>query len=795
MEAVELVLSGRVQGVGLRPFVARLADRLGLVGHVSNITAGVTILVEGSVEAIASFQEALVQDLPELVQLQRCETRRVEPKGLSGFRVTTTQDRGEDDGESAGVDTPLRSTALSAHIPVDLVLCDQCAAEVCGDGRRANYPFTSCTACGPRYSIIEHMPYERAWTTMARFPLCPACRDEYQSPKDRRLHAQTIACPACGPRAWLRDAQGAVLDASNPLRTAVAALRHGRILAVRGLGGYQLLVDATSKTAVARLRQRKGRLGKPLAVMVASADDAAELVELNDGERATLCSPAGPIVLARRRLSTRSGSAIAEAVPNGFSQLGVMLPTTPLHLLLLQQVEVPLICTSGNVEGEPLVRDADQAISQLGDVADVFLEHDRPIHNPIDDSVVQVIAGRVCPLRAARGLAPLPLPLGCDHPLLAVGGDQKNAVAVSNGSQAVLGPHIGDLNSLPTRARFEQQVTRLADLYGVDLNEATLVSDLHPGYYSHDWVARRAGPSRRVLVQHHHAHVIAALLSQSDVDWTSPVLGVAFDGTGYGLDGAVWGGEFLRVAGTSCHRWGHLREFLLPGNELAIRQPWRTSVALVRDALGDAAAATLPFANGQLSQVLTLLSKGPRLSPVTTSAGRLFDGVAGLILGCEQTDFEGEAAMRLEAACDPAAEGEYVLDASAATGTLDWRPLIRQLWSDCQQRRTAPGVMAMRFHRGLANGILQMCRQCPDVPIVLAGGVFQNRILVELLVERFADTGRKVIVPGPIPVNDGGLAAGQLAIASGLLQECSAADRLRTIASTSSGEASCHPCA
>ena len=426
---------------------------------------------------------------------------------------------------------------MTAQVPPDLVVCRRCMAELqSADDRRHEYAFTSCTDCGPRYSIIEQMPYERAQTSMGSFRLCDRCRAEYKAPSDRRFHAQTNACPDCGPQIWLRDSRGCLCARKEQaIRAAATAIRDGRIVAVRGLGGYQLVVDATLQEAVERLRQRKQRRGKPLAVMVPSLAEAMQLAQLDDAERQLLSEPAGPIVV----VAARSGSELAPAVTSGLHTVGLMLPTTPLHWLLLDAVERPIVCTSANVEGDPLAYDKDSADGELGGVADCWLEHDRPIQRPIDDSVVRLMAGRSTAIRLARGYAPLPLDVRTEQPLIALGGHQKTSVALSNGAQAVLGPHIGDLDTVAARERFVGQIKQLSELYGID--GPRLVCDQHPDYFTTQWAAEHAHDV--VQVQHHHAHIVAGMLEHGWLD--RQVLGVAFDGTGYGTDGNHLGRRVL----------------------------------------------------------------------------------------------------------------------------------------------------------------------------------------------------------------------------------------------------------
>tara|TARA_R110002111_G_scaffold2705_5_gene18028 strand:- start:13722 stop:16019 length:2298 start_codon:yes stop_codon:yes gene_type:complete len=740
MVAVKLTLNGRVQGIGLRPAVARRALELGLAGQISNTIQGVELVVEGPVDDLRRFEEGLDAHLPAGAWVENRQREVIETNALIGFEIIESEVEGP----------------LATQVPPDVAVCQECLAEISDpNDRRFGYPLTSCTNCGPRYSILKTMPYERAQTGMSQFTLCDCCQTEYRSSGDRRFHAQTNACPECGPRIWCHDATGReIANQSDAIKAAAAALQQGQIVALRGLGGYQLLVDATSEIAVEKLRQRKRRFGKPLAVMVSSLSEAEKLAYLDDSERGALSSPAAPIVL----LQSRGNSGLANGINASLNTLGVMLPTTPLHWLLLQHCSFPVVVTSANWEGEPLVYQQEIIGTRLKSVADLWLEHDRPIERPIDDSVVRWMAGRRVTIRLARGLAPLPLNLESDFPQIALGGHQKAAFALNNGRQSILGPHIGDLNGLASCERYQEQLESLQQLYGVA--QRNLVCDAHPEYFTSQWTARQSVPVD--TVQHHHAHIVASMLEQGWLD--RQVLGVAFDGTGWGADQTIWGGEFLLSTSTSYTRVAHLRPFYLPGGDSAIREPWRVAVSLVTQAAGREVAARLQLGTEQVEPLLKIMDS-KRFSPQTTSAGRLFDGVAALVLGVNRCDFEGQAAMLLEAVCDLSEPGCYDIPLQAGKPIqLDWRPLIVQILND-REAGVSWAVMAMRFHRGLARAVARLCDRFAPMPVVLGGGVFQNRCLVELLVEEMEQNGQPLGLPGTIPPNDGGLAAGQLAVA------------------------------
>lgn len=738
--AVQFTLSGRVQGVGLRPAIARWAQKLNLNGQISNTTQGVKLIVEGPENIVQRFENELDTHLPSGACLEKSARAHLKPSALSRFEIIESETEGP----------------LSTQVPPDIAVCEECLSEILEPvDRRFHYPITSCTNCGPRYSIIKSMPYERSQTSMSEFALCHCCETEYQSPHDRRFHAQTNACPKCGPHIWCEDAmRRQVAYHDDAIKAMVTALKQGQIVAMRGLGGYQFLVDATSELAVKKLRQRKQRYGKPLAVMVSLLNEAESLVYLDGVERSELTSPAAPIVL----LQSRCDSNLASNINPGLNTLGIMLPTTPLHWLLLQQCSFPLVVTSANREGEPLAYQRENISTELKSVADLWLEHNRPITRPIDDSVVRCIAGQSVAIRLARGLVPLPLELESSVSQIALGGHQKTALALCNARQSMLGPHIGDLDSLASCERYQEQLQSLKQLYGV--SQSSLVCDTHPNYFTSQWASRESVPLQ--TVQHHHAHIVAGMLEQGWLD--RQVLGVAFDGTGWGDDNTIWGGEFLLSTATNYTRVAHLRPFRLPGGERAMREPWRVAVSLVIQAAGMDVASRLKLNTEQVEPLLKII-ESKRLSPPTTSTGRLFDGVAALVLGIEHSDFEGEAAMLLEAICDRSEPGSYEIPLQGSKPIqLDWRPLISQILRD-REASIPPTVMAMRFHRGLARAVALLCRQFGPLPVVLGGGVFQNRCLVELLLEEFAQNRQPLGLPGKIPPNDGGLAAGQLAVA------------------------------
>lgn len=743
VEALHIQIGGRVQGLGVRPAIARLAQQLGVAGHVSNCSQGVAICAEGSRDLLFAFRQQLTDCLPPEARISFIAVEAVRPTGLARFRIEATT----------------REGALAVRAPPDLAVCSACLAESSDRrNRRFQYPFTSCTRCGPRYSLIQAMPYDRDATSMHSFRQCAQCMGEYGRIIDRRFHSQTNCCPACGPGVWLAtSSQPVVARSAGAMEQALAALQDGKIVAVRGLGGYQLLVDATSGPAVARLRGRKGRDAKPLAVMVSDLAMAQRLARLSLAEQTTLSDPANPIVVVQGLCD----SPVAKDVNGGLDTLGLMLPTTVLHAAIVRGMGQPLVVTSGNREGEPLWYQPATAEQSVSEIPDVWLHHNRDIMHPIDDSVVRVVAGQPMTIRLARGLAPFPLEMESDRAILALGGHQKSAIALSTGTQAVLGPHLGDLDSEAMRIRYVEHIEKLCQLY--QTVPSLVVHDGHPDYFSTRWATANNIPT--MAVQHHHAHVVAGMIEHRWLD--RQVLGVAWDGTGYGPDGTIWGGEFLLANSQEYLRVGCLRPFFLPGYEAALREPWRAAVSLALQAGGHELVGRLRFSevSGQSVNRISKLVQRSSHGVWSTSAGRLFDGIAALILGVSESRYEAEAAMLVEAIADRSAAGDYPLPLLLGEpAMLDWRPLVIAVLQD-RQAGLAPGVMAMKFHRSLARGIAALVVLYPGLPVLLTGGCFQNQLLTELAAESLEGSSRLLGLPGMIPVGDGGLAAGQLAVA------------------------------
>jgi hydrogenase maturation protein HypF len=755
--ALRLRVRGRVQGVGFRPAVYRLADRLGLAGWVCNDGDGVLIHLEGDAETQHRFQLALPGSLPTGARVESIRGEAAEDDGRDHFEIIMARRDPQ----------PTRT-----RVPSDRATCEACRREVFQFGdRRKGYPFTTCTDCGPRYSILEHLPYERCHTSMRHFSLCRDCRDEYEQASQRRFHAEPIACPACGPRVEFRHSAFAPEWDESALEAAANCLRAGQILALQGLGGFQLLVRADDATAVGRLRARKCRPSKPLAVMVPSVDQLTPWARISTVERMLLESPENPIVIVAVR---PDAAPLAAAIAPHLRHVGILLPTTPLHHLLLAMVGLPVVATSGNRSDEPIATNEVEA-SQLTDIADAYLLHDRPIHRRVDDSVLRVVDGESLALRLARGYAPWPLPrleewaqrrgLEGSSPVLAVGGQQKSTLALWNGYQAVLAPHVGDLDSIETRHAFAELARDFPRLYGPD--PAVIACDMHPDYFTTRW-AHESGRAC-ITVQHHHAHAVACMAEHGLLH--EEVLALTWDGTGYGPDGTVWGGEILRARCDGYRRIGSLRLMPLPGGDLAIREPARVAFGVLAEAFGpDAIPGALldriALTKSRAGLLLQMIRRGVN-TPQTSSVGRLFDAVAALLLGTVRVSYEGEAAARLEASVDPGTEDAYVLPIerdAAGLGRADWRPLVRALAADIAAGVDA-GIGAARFHNALAAWASAAVRQEAETKIVLAGGCFQNAWLLRRVRAALEEVGRRVFVPRLVPPGDGGLAVGQLAIA------------------------------
>jgi hydrogenase maturation protein HypF len=727
-QRLRITLRGAVQGVGFRPFVYRLATEMALTGWVLNSSSGLVMEVEGPPDRVTLFERRLEGERPKASVVTVRESAWIPIQGSTCFEIHAS-DAGQ---------------GKSVNVLPDLATCEDCRNELFDPAnRRFRYPFTNCTNCGPRYTIVVDIPYDRPNTTMKDFVLCPQCREEYDNPANRRFHAQPNACPTCGPK----------LDGTIS-ETAKALLR-GEVVALKGIGGFQLLVDARQAAAVARLRERKHREEKPFALMMPSLAMAREYCEISPAEVDLLESQAAPIVL----LQPKPGTDIAWNVAHCSPYLGVMLPYSPLHHLLMTQCPFPLIATSGNRSDEPIAIANDEARVRLKDIADHFLMHNRPIVRACDDSVVRLTRGRAGMLRRARGHAPLGIRVARDlPPVLAVGGHLKNTVAIAVGRDVFLSQHIGDLETLEARQAFEKAIADLCRLY--NFKPEAVVCDLHPDYASTHWAEKSGLPVIRV--QHHQAHV-AACAAENNVE--GPYLGISWDGTGYGLDGAIWGGEFFRVEGDRYERVAHLRPFGLPGGDAAVREGWRSAASLLFEVDGQACRDSRPRLSSERSElernrarVREMLARKINVVP-TTSVGRLFDGIASIAGLAHQNRFEGQAAMLLENEI-----GTLRTEEAYSLSSGDWAPLISDVRQD--SRAGVPvSRIAARFHNALVNWIVEVVEQVRDKQVVLSGGVFQNRYLTERAAAVLEARGFVVHTHRQVPPNDGGIALGQAVMA------------------------------
>jgi hydrogenase maturation protein HypF len=753
-------VTGVVQGVGFRPFVHRIAGELGLAGFVGNDSGAVFLEVQGDRARLDEFGRRLRAEAPPLARIGSVTVTdlAVDPVGDPGFRIVESR-------------TVTGEHIFKTPIPPDIAVCDDCVRELFDPrDRRYRHPFVTCTNCGPRFTIIRELPYDRPATTMSAFAMCEQCAAEYHDPANRRFHAQPIACPDCGPSLRFSSAAGEVTGSDAALAATQRALAACAVVAVKGIGGYHLACAVDDDTAVGALRARKARGAKPFAMLVRDLEVARHYAHVDADEAAVLSSPARPIVLLRRR----DAAPVADAVAPGSPLLGLMLPYSPIHHLLLAPVpgaagRVPdaLVLTSANRSDEPICFTDDDAAERLGALCDAVLDHDRPIHVPCDDSVVRVIDGQELPIRRSRGYAPLPVDLGRTGPtVLAVGGELKNTFCLTDGSRAYLSGHIGDMATWETLRAFERAVGQLTGMRG---EAARLAADLHPGYHTRDWAERHAGERPLDLVQHHHAHVVSLLAEHGRIG--QPVIGVSFDGTGYGCDQTIWGGEILAL-GTDSHRFvraGHLRPVPLPGGDAAVRNPWRMALAQLWAAglawtpnLAPVAAAT----EDELRLTRSQLDSGAGCVPCS-SVGRLFDAVASLLGVRHRIDYEGQAAIELEALAESALgdPGPSLPLIVRADGVIDPSTMVQTMVA-ALHAGTRPALLAAAFHEALADAVATVVgRVAGEVRLVgLTGGVFQNVLLLRACRTRLRRNGFEVLTHHTVPPNDGGLALGQAAI-------------------------------
>jgi hydrogenase maturation protein HypF len=759
-----LTVRGVVQGVGFRPFVYRLASEECLAGFIGNDTGGVTIEVEGPLERLASFRRRLQAEAPQLSRIDSVTVRSVTTTGEPGFRIVASEVGGQ----------------VSTGIPADAATCADCLSELLDPGdRRYRYPFLNCTNCGPRFTITRRIPYDRPQTSMVRFQMCPACQAEYDDPVNRRFHAQPNACPTCGPRVWLVAPDGAEISSADPVTETIDRLMAGDIMAIKGIGGFHLAVDATNEAAVMRLRERKHRYGKPLAIMVRDLDAARSLCELTAKEEEMLVTIPRPIVLARGR----GGCGIAPSVAPGIPWLGIYLPYAPLQHVLFADPRVrALVMTSANLSEEPIAIDNDEALARLKHIADAFLMHDREILQRCDDSVMALVDSAPQLIRRVRGFVPLAVPLPFDAPpLLAVGGHLKNVFALARGRFVYQSQHLGDLENVTGLDFFRESLKHL--MHTFEIEPETVVHDLHPGYLSTSWAKEWAGEHGLPLiaVQHHHAHIAACMAEHS---LAGPVIGLSLDGTGYGTDGRIWGGEVLVSRLDGFERFAHLDYVPMPGGEAAIREPWRMALGALYAAgfdLDSAEVLALLGAKPPDAHVLRRMIERQLNTPLTSSLGRLFDAVAAVVLSRREVDYEAQAAIELEgvAVDEPdALDSAYAVEffggdwISHVPARISVAPLWGQLLADLRSGVSKPQIAA-RFHAAVAAAFVRaavLARQATGIQqVALSGGCMHNRRLARLLRAGLEAQGFKVFQHVQVSPGDGGLSYGQAVVAASLL--------------------------
>ena len=746
-------IRGIVQGVGFRPFVYGLAKRYSLFGWVRNTSAGVEIEVDGSPENLQSFVKALQEETPMLAQIDSFKRADIPAGGFNDFEILVSQPE------------------HGAYQPIspDVSLCEDCRRELFDPSdRRYRYPFINCTNCGPRFTIIGDIPYDRPSTTMAPFEMCPACREEYEDPLDRRYHAQPVACPDCGPHIWLEVGGKRTTAGEQALQEARRLLKEGRILAVKGLGGFHLACDGTNAQAVHTLRERKLRVDKPFALMACDFDAITAEVDVDKGHEIQLTSRQRPIVILVRN----AGGSVVDEVAPGQSTLGFMLPYTPLHELLIEpEANFPgvLVMTSGNLSEEPIATENDEARERLEDLADGFLMHNRGIETRCDDSVIRVFRDAIYPLRRARGFAPTPLHLDWElGEILATGAELKNTFCLVRGPYAFLSHHIGDMENYETLKAFESGIEHFEQLFRI--SPELIAYDLHPDYMASKYALERAEVEgiRAIGIQHHHAH-IAACMAEHRMNPDLSVIGLAFDGTGYGQDGTIWGGEVLLSRYADFERRFHLRTFRMPGGDLAVREPWRLALALVHEAGVSSALelASLKSIEEEKREIVLQQIEAGINAPLTSSMGRLFDAVAALAGVRTEVNYEAQAAIELETLVDGSADGSYPID--LGDGLIDYAPMVHALTEDLL-KGVGVGIVAARFHQSLVEVVSEICGRLRDESkleqVALSGGVWQNRVLLERTVERLESEGFQVLWHRRVPANDGGLALGQAIVAA-----------------------------
>ena len=744
---LRVALHGAVQGVGFRPFVHRLATEMALSGWVNNSPQGVLMEVESQRPALETFLRRLQTENPPRSYIESLETTWLDSIGLGAFEIRPSERRGE----------------MTALVLPDIATCPDCLREIFDpQNRRFRYPFTNCTHCGPRFSIIESLPYDRMGTTMKKFVMCPACQFEYDNPQNRRFHAQPNACPACGPHLELWNSAGeAVFGGDHALLATANAIRRGQIVAVKSIGGFHLMADASNERAIQLLRKRKHREEKPFALLFPSLESAKSVCQISLLEERLLSSPEAPIVLLSKTADHHL--AMANAVAPGNPNLGIMLPSNPVQHLLMCELGFPVVATSGNLGDEPICTDEYEALERLRGLADFFLVNNRPIVRHVDDSITRVVLGREMVLRRARGFAPLPITTtGFSPPVLAVGAHLKNSIALAVGKNVFISQHIGDLETLPADRAFRRVIADFQQLYKA--KPELVAADLHPDYLSTQF-ARECG-IKFLGVQHHVAHVLSCI---AENETPLPALGVAWDGTGWGIDGSIWGGEFFIVTKQAIERVASVRSFRLPGSNAAVKEPRRAGLGVLFELFGSEVFERLNFAPVAAFaapdlELLKVMLKRDLNSPKTSSVGRLFDAAAAILNLRQQTQFEGQAAMELEFSLgDTVTDERYALPFKVRHGLylLDWEPLVRSILLDLQQD-VPVGVISAKFHNSLAGAIVAVAEQFGQRRVALSGGCFQNRYLLERAFNGLGSRKFQAYWHQRVPANDGGIALGQV---------------------------------
>lgn len=759
----EIKIKGIVQGIGFRPFIYKLAQQLNLQGWVKNSTEGVIIQVECNPQKLKEFTVKIQQEKPTSAQIYSLEIKQLNYIGYQKFTIEKSEAQNHN---------------KTAIIPADLATCSECLKELFNpQNRRYRYPFINCTNCGPRYSIIKALPFDRIMTTMNQFTMCSECQQEYKNPANRRFHAQPNACPQCGPHLELWDIKGNCLAKfDDAIKETITLIKQGNILAIKGLGGFHLVVDAGNSSAVKKLRLRKNRPHKPFALMYANLEQIKQDCFVSPLEEKTLLSSASPLVLLTR-IKDKNLSFICEEIAPNNPYLGVMLPYTPLHHLLLHEFKSPIVATSGNCQNEPICIDETEALSRLDGIADYFLVHNRPILLPVDDSIVRIINDEVMILRRARGYAPLPIQLSDDkqdsRSILALGGQLKNTVAIKINQQVFLSQHLGNLETLETLKTYQQTIDHFRDVY--NFQPDLIACDAHPDYYSTQYAQDLSNNYKRspsiIKVQHHIAHIYS-VIAEHDVKY--PLLGIAWDGTGYGLDNSIWGGEFFYITEEKIQRIASFLPFYLLGGNKAIAQPKRIALSLLLQIFNNLENIPEKFNlktlfTPQELKILTKMYENKINSPLTSSVGRLFDGISALLGIVEQVTYEGEAAMRLEFMTDGLSTSEiYPFDWTYKEDTcsyIDWQPMIKNILDDYINHKSLVLISA-QFHQTLVEIIITIAKNIPSQNVVLAGGCFQNKYLLEHTINSLKKSNLHPYWSQKIPINDGGLALGQIAFAS-----------------------------